>query len=132
MRECDIWADREPGSCGGDLEKGPLKPFVHLSLEYKRRRADLAVCCEHVLSFLSKEREIIRDTLDMFVFVGIKEKFFSRPEDCVVSAACFQRDAVPNFMANIDIHLISHSQSEIYSLLRMNLGTNHCAMLELD
>lgn len=44
MRECDIWADGEPGSCGGDPEKRPLKPFVHLSLEYKRRQGDLAVC----------------------------------------------------------------------------------------
>lgn len=67
----------------------------------------------------------------MFVFVGTKYSF-SRPEDCVLSAACFQRDAVPDFMANVDIHLISHSQGEIYSLLRMNLGTNHHPMLELD
>lgn len=61
MRECDIWTDRESGSCGGDREKRPLKPFVILSLEYKRRRADLAACCDHVLSFLSKRRERTRE-----------------------------------------------------------------------
>lgn len=56
----------------------------------------------------------------------------SIPEDCVISAACFQRHAVPNFMANVDIHLISYSQSEIYCLLCMCLGTNYHAMKELD
>lgn len=44
MRECDIWADREPGSCGGAPEKSPLKPFVLFSLEKKERLGDLALC----------------------------------------------------------------------------------------
>lgn len=43
MRECDIWADREPGSCGGAPEKSPLKPFVLFSIEKKERLGDLAL-----------------------------------------------------------------------------------------
>lgn len=56
----------------------------------------------------------------------------SVPENCVISAACLQRDAVPDFMANVDIHLISYSQREIDCLLCMCLGTNHHAVEELD
>lgn len=49
MRECDIWADRELGSCAGAPEKGPLKPFVRFTLENKKRRCDLAVCVRTML-----------------------------------------------------------------------------------
>lgn len=56
----------------------------------------------------------------------------SVPEDCVTGATRFQGDAVPDFVANVDIHLVSHSQGEIDRLLGVNLGANHHAMLEVD
>lgn len=107
MRECDIWADREPGSCGGAPEKSPLKPFVLFSIEKKERLGDLAlrVCQDHALLQLGERRS---ETLDTSTFESRKH-FSTIPEDCFIRATCFQWDAVPDFMANVDIHLISHS-----------------------
>lgn len=131
--ECDIWADREPRSCGEGPEKSPLKPFVHFPLDNEKRRGDLAVCAMtvHYSNSTGGEKESVRETLDIAAF-KTRRYCFSIPEDRVISAACFQRDAVPDFVANVDIHLISYSQSEIYCLLCMYLGTNHHAMMELD
>lgn len=68
----------------------------------------------------------------MYVCSASIKYSLARPEDSVISAARLQRDAVPDFMAYVDIHLVSHPQSEINSLLRVNLGAHHHAMLELD
>lgn len=62
---------------------------------------------------------------------GLKELCFTAPEDCVAGAAGFQRDAVTHFVADVDVHLISHSQGEIYGLLCVDLRAHHHAMLEL-
>lgn len=62
----------------------------------------------------------------------VRQISLSRPEHGVVGAACSQRDAVPDLMADVDVHLVGHSQSEIHSLLRVDLGTDHHAVLELD
>lgn len=34
-------------------------------------------------------------------------------------------------MTNVDVHLVSHPQGEVYGLLHVNLCANHHAMLEL-
>lgn len=124
MRECDIWADGEPGSCGGAPEKSPHKPFVHsLSLLTTRKRGGGGEACFIVTPGRGKNRIEEHYTESSCVSV---------PEDCVTGATRFQGDAVPDFVANVDIHLVSHSQGEIDHLLGVNLGANHHAMLEVD
>ncbi len=110
MRECDIWADREPSSCGGAPVKSPLKPFVHFSLENEKRRSDLAVCVRIALYCYPAGggKESDGGTLNTFVFER-RQHSFAVPEECVIGAARFQRDVVTDFMANVDVHLISHS-----------------------
>lgn len=59
-------------------------------------------------------------------------RYFPSPEHSVTGAAGLQRDAVAHLMADIDIHLVSHTQGQFHSLLPMDLSTHHHAMLELS
>lgn len=56
----------------------------------------------------------------------------SVPEDCVTGATRFQGDAVPDLVANVDVHLVGHSQGEIDRLLSVDLRADHRAVLEVD
>lgn len=114
MSECDICADRELGSCGGAPEKSPLQPFVPLSIQRGGRQGD---CCRG--KWLGQEGPVVLELGNVFCL----------PEDSFTCATRFQRDAVPHFMADVDVHLIGHSQGEVYCLLRVNLGTDHHTVL---
>lgn len=52
MREWDIWADREPGSCGGAPEKRPLRPFVRFSPQKEEKSGGFS-SRDHAIFFAS-------------------------------------------------------------------------------
>lgn len=59
MGECDIWADREPGSCGEAPEKSPLKPFVPFPPQN-----ELELCVTlHYCNSTREEQESVREML---------------------------------------------------------------------
>lgn len=85
---CDIWVDREPGSCGGATEKSPsvlLFPVL-LRINNKKKWGDLVVCVTTM--HCCKRGERLRETRDISVYRSIILSFLL-PEDGFIGAACF-------------------------------------------
>lgn len=54
------------------------------------------------------------------------------PQNCFTGATRLQWDAVPNLVANVDVHLVCHPQGKVHRLLSEGLAADHHAMLEVD
>lgn len=90
------------------LKRAPLKPFVVLCVVRagKRGCVILAMCVWF-------ERSDV-------------------PQNCFTGATRLQWDAVPDLVANVDVHLVGNPQGEVHRLLSEGLAADHHAMLEVD